>query len=318
MAELFHALDEALAGQGRLAMLAGEPGIGKTRAAQELSNYATSKGARVFWGQCFEDEGAPPYWPWLQIIRGYTRDRSPEDLRNEMGSAAPVIAEIVPEISEALPDLPPLTPTQEPAQARFRLFDSITSFFKNASHAQPIVMILDDLHWSDRSSLMLLEFVSQQIADSQVLILGSYREAEIAQDHPLSDTLGALTRLDGFRRIELDGLIETDVGEFIKITTGSDSSTELNALVHSHTDGNPLFVTEIVRLLAQEGVATTEPEQGFQGWIDQIPPGIREAIGRRLNRLSSECNVITYYWTHPDPRGSFSYRLACAQTNHDP
>ena len=92
MSELAHALDESLSGQGRVAMLSGEPGIGKTRTAQELSNYASSKSAKVFWGQCFEEEGAPPYWPWLQIIRGYVRDRDPKDLRSEMGSTDPIVS----------------------------------------------------------------------------------------------------------------------------------------------------------------------------------------------------------------------------------
>ncbi len=172
--ELSAALDEALSGQGRMVMLVGEPGIGKTRTAQELAALAEHRGAQVLWGRCHEGEGAPPYWPWIQAIREYAGYREPERLLSEMGPGAADIAEIVSAVGEKLPDLEP-APVLEPEQARFRLFDSITTFLKTASQNQPMVLVLDDLHWADRPSLMLLEFLAPELARSRLLVLGTYR-----------------------------------------------------------------------------------------------------------------------------------------------
>ena len=144
MTELSAALDDALGGQGRLVMIAGEPGIGKTRIAKELAAQAEQQGAQVFWGWCYEEGGAPPYWPWLQPIRSYVQQVQAERLRSEMGRGAADIAEILPELRSKLPDL--LTPPAlEPEQARFRLFDSITNFLKAAAQSLPLVIALDDL-----------------------------------------------------------------------------------------------------------------------------------------------------------------------------
>ena len=131
LAELTAALDDALSVEGRLFMLVGEPGIGRTRTTQELASYAEQQGAQVFWGRCYEEEGTPPYWPWVQAIRSYVRDAEPEKLSTEMGAGAADIAEVVSDVKTQLPGLQP-APQLEPEQARFRLFDAITAFLKNA------------------------------------------------------------------------------------------------------------------------------------------------------------------------------------------
>jgi hypothetical protein len=176
MQELRSALDDALSGQGRLAMLVGEPGIGKTRMASELETYAHLRGANVLWGRCHEQQGMPPFWPWIQAIRSYVRAHDPEQLRSELGSGASVIAEIVPDINEVLPDLKPAELTS-PDQARFQLFDAITTFLKNISvQSKALLLILDDLQWADTPSLLLLEFLSQELSDSHLMIIGTYRD----------------------------------------------------------------------------------------------------------------------------------------------
>ncbi|MCH8801486.1 MAG: serine/threonine-protein kinase PknK, partial [Chloroflexi bacterium] len=151
MGELKAALEDALSGRGRLVMLVGEPGIGKTRTALELATYAGLRQAQVLWGRCYEGEGAPPYWPWVQAIRSYVRDVDPEQLRSEMGAGAADIAEVVSDVREQLPGLQ-APPQLEPEQARFRLFDSITAFLKSAGRRKPLVLVLDDLHWADHPS----------------------------------------------------------------------------------------------------------------------------------------------------------------------
>jgi len=155
MAGLKAVLDDAISGHGRLVMLSGEPGIGKTRVAQELAGAAQEQGMKVLWGRCYEGLGAPPFWPWVQPIRDYVQQADPDTLRSEMGPGAADIAAIVPEIAAKLPGLED-PPQLDPDQARFRLFESISTFLKNSAASNPLALVLDDLHWADRSSLNLL------------------------------------------------------------------------------------------------------------------------------------------------------------------
>jgi len=190
MDQLKSIFEDVLSGRGRLVTLVGEPGIGKTRTAQELTTYANMRGADVYWGRNYESGGAPSYWPWVQAIRSYVAANEPDTLRNLMGSSASVIAEVVPDIREKLPDLAHPPHIDDPESARFRLFDSIATFLKQASNSTPIVLMLEDLHWSDKPSLMLLEFVARELGNSKILIIGNYRDVELNRRHPLSVTLG--------------------------------------------------------------------------------------------------------------------------------
>ncbi|MFQ6029064.1 MAG: serine/threonine-protein kinase PknK, partial [Dehalococcoidia bacterium] len=290
MGELKAVLEDALSGRGRLVTLVGEPGIGKTRTAQELTTYAGLRGAQVLWGRCYEEQGMPPYWPWVQAIRSYVRERDPEQLRSEMGAGAPDIAEVVSDVKDRLPDLTLSPQLDSPEQARFRLFDSITSFLKTASQKQPLVLILDDLHWADQPSLFLLQFVARELGGARLLLIGTYRDLELNRQHPLAETLGELTRERLFQRVLLRGLSQEDVGRFIEVATGVIPPQGLTQPVYTQTEGNPLFVTEVVRLLVQEGALTTERTGDRDSWTVRIPEGVREVIGRRLNRLSQRCN----------------------------
>ena len=289
MAELTSTLEEALSGQGRLVMLVGEPGIGKTRTTQELASYAESRGAQVFWGRCYEDEGTPPYWPWVQTMRSYVQQASREQLTAEIGSGAAAIAEIVPEILGKLPGLE-TPPALDPEAARFHLFDSITTFLKNAAQNQPLMMVLDDLHWADRSSLLLLEFLARELGEARILLVGCYRDTDLSRQHILTETLAQLSREPVFRRQVLRGLSQDDLGEFINLTTGVQLPQNLNDTLFAHTEGNPFFMTEIIRLLSESGELTAEHIGTPEGI--KIPAGVREVIGQRLNRLSERCNEV--------------------------
>ncbi|MFB3092719.1 MAG: AAA family ATPase, partial [Dehalococcoidia bacterium] len=272
------ALEQTLDGHGRLVMLAGEPGIGKTRTAQELASRAELNGALVLWGRCVDEEGAPPYWPWLQVLRDYVQGAEPERLYSEMASGAAAIGEMVSEVRAKLPDLEPLS-ALEPQQARFRLFDSITKFFKSITQTQPLMLILDDLHWADRASLRFLQFLTREIGESRLLIVGTYRHMELSRQHPLSETLAQLTREPVFRRELLSGLSQEDTGQFIEATAGVRPPQELVETIYSHTEGNPFFMTEVVRLLSEENRLTPEGAQEFSSI--SIPEGVREVIGQR-------------------------------------
>ncbi|MFQ6030383.1 MAG: AAA family ATPase, partial [Dehalococcoidia bacterium] len=232
----------------------------------------------------------PPYWPWVQAIRSYVRERDPEQLRSEMGSGAADIAEVVSDVRDRLPDLQPPPQLESPEQARFRLFDSISSFLKTASQKQPLVLVLDDLHWADHPSLLLLEFVARELGGGRLLVMGTYRDVEVSRRHPLSQTLGELTRERLFQRVLLRGLNQEDVGRFIELVSGFSPPPGLVESVHSQTEGNPLFVTEVVRLLVQEEALTPEGARERDSWSVRIPEGVREVIGRRLDRLTDRCN----------------------------
>jgi DNA-binding CsgD family transcriptional regulator len=289
LAELKAALDRALSGQGQLVMLVGEPGIGKTRTAQELAALAEERGAQVLWGRCYEEQGAPPYWPWVQPIRAYVQQASAEQLAAEMGPGAADIAEIVPELREKLPDLE-TPPGLDPEPARFRLFDSITTFLKNASQSQPMMLVLDDLHWADKPSLLLLQFLARQLAGSPLLVLGCYRDVELSRQHSLSDTLAQLAREPVFHRQALSGLNPEDTGKYVTAAAGFQPPQELMATIYDRTEGNPFFVTEVIRLLLETGELTSGVVDG-PGNI-RIPEGVREVIGQRLNRLSEHCSTV--------------------------
>ncbi len=192
LGELKAALEGALSGDGRMMTLVGEPGIGKSRTALELATYARLRGAQVLWGRCYESEGAPPYWPWVQAIRSYVRERDPAELRGELGAGAADIAEVVPDVRQRLPDLGAAATFDDPQQARFRLFDSLTAFLKSASLTQPFVLVLDDLHWADEGSLRLLEFIAHELvrrAPASDRHLPGRRA--LASPSPLEDARGA-------------------------------------------------------------------------------------------------------------------------------
>ncbi len=258
MNELRAGVDTAMAGQGRLVLLVGEPGIGKTRTADELATYARLRLAQVLVGRCYEGEGAPAYWPWVQALRTYVHERDTAALLAEMGSGAADIAQVVSELRERLPDLP-TPPLLEPEQARFRLFDSITTFLKNAATRQPLV-----------------------------LVLATYRDVELRRQHPLSQALGELAREHLSQRIILRGITAADVARFIEMTAGKPAPAGLVDMVYRETEGNPFFVSEIVRLLVADG----RLDRWEDGAEVSIPQSVREVIGRRLDRLSEPCNQL--------------------------
>ena len=292
MSALQAALDDARSGRGQIVMLVGEPGIGKTSTAREFTDYAVSQGAKVAWGRCYESIGMPSYWPWVQAIRSYVRDQDPAQLRLEMGTGAGEIAEMVPDVRERLPGLEPSPGLESLEHARLRLFDSIASFLERASLTRPLVLVLDNLHWADRPSLLLLEFLSQEIHRGQLLVVGTYRDEEISQEHPLFQTLGELTKGHHFRRVHVGGLTEENVDSLMRHVAGVPPAQELVEAVYRQTQGNPLFVTGVVRLLAQEQKLTQDPIVDGVAENLGIPDGVREAIGRRLYRLSDACNRV--------------------------
>ena len=278
-------LEDALGARGRLLLLAGEPGIGKSRMADELAEVARRRGFHVVWGRCWEAGGAPAYWPWVQSLRALIRELDANALQEALAAGAVYLAQLIPEIAGLVGTLPSPV-TQDPDSARFSLFDSVTTFLKNLAVARPLMLVLDDLQVADTPSLLLLRFMAGSLGDHRILLLGTYRDTELGGDHPLSTTLAELLRDHTVRRLNLRGLTREDVANLITAAAGFNPTDGLVRGLHEGTEGNALFVSEVIRLLLEEGQLQedmTEPAKVG------LPQSVREVIGRRLEHLSTEC-----------------------------
>jgi tetratricopeptide (TPR) repeat protein len=287
LAELVAGLDDAVAGRGRLFLIGGEPGIGKSALSDELARHALERSVRVLSGRCWEAGGAPPYWPWVQSIRALLEELDADSVRRHVGPLVQDLAQMLPELRpEAAGDTEGTSP--DPDTARFRLFDSAATFLRNAARDRPLVVILEDLHAADTPSLLLLEFVTRSLAATRALIIATYRDVEVGREHPLATTLPELSREGVTRRITLTGLHQEDVESFIVQSAGVEPARRLVDTVYRETEGNPLFIGEIVRLLASEGRLSKDTEATMK----PIPQGIRDVIARRVGHVSESCNHV--------------------------
>jgi len=281
--QLSAALRDTLGGQGCLAVLVGEPGIGKTRTAQEFMDRCVGQDVPVLWATCYEGEEVPPYGPWIAAFQKYIRASKATTLVTQMDQGAAVIAEIIPELREKLSDL--AAPDQlPPAEARIRLFDCMITFLTSVAQGGGLVIIIDNLQWADSSSLQFLEHFVSETQQSKILVLGTYRDEELSRSHPLARVLGELVKYPSFRRIRLGGLSRAEVGRYIEGNIDGKPDSEIVENYHNRSDGNPLFLVEMVRDLMERSPSESQSVS--------LPEGIRQAIWRRLNRLPAECTHI--------------------------
>ena len=288
LAELVPLLERALSGRGGFVLIGGEPGIGKSRLAETLAAQARVHGARILPGRCWEAGGAPAYWPWIQALRAYARESDPERLRSHLTRAGSELTRLVPELGHAVPGLS-VPAESDSGAARFRVFESVASFLRSAAAEEPLALFFDDLHAADAPSLLLLRFVAAELTGAPILIIGCYRDTEVGPGHPLAEALPELSREAGVHRVSLRGLSAEDTRQLIETATGRVPSDELSGRVHSETEGNPLFAVEVARLLAAEG--RFDEAAGSDSRLP-IPEGVKEAIGRRLQRESERCRQV--------------------------
>jgi AAA ATPase domain len=281
--ELTAALRETAAGRGRLILLGGEPGIGKTRLAEELGVRARAQGHLVLVGRAWEDAGAPPFWPWVQALRAYMRAANATDIVSHLGAGAVDVAQMLPEVREHVPGLPRHETDSE--SARFRLFDSTATFLRNAARDRPLVVILDDLHAADTPSLLFLRFLAGQVADMRVLLLGTFRDVELTPDHPLTGAVAEVARQQATRVVHVEGLGRRAIGRVIGAATGTAPDERLTTAVARATKGNPLFIGEVMRLLTAEGRLHAADDPGELRVT--LPAGVRAVIARRIGYLDA-------------------------------
>jgi class 3 adenylate cyclase/tetratricopeptide (TPR) repeat protein len=299
----------AAAGERRIVLVAGEPGIGKTRIATEIAREAHDLGAIVLYGRCDED-AVVPYQPFVEALRFYVMHAP--DLQQQIGDAGADLARIVPELHEriALPE-----PVQtDPEGERYRLFRAVGHLLTEAARAAPLVLMFDDLHWSDRPTLALLKHVIRATESSPALLLGTYRDSDLDRKHPFAEVLADLRRERLYERILLRGLSEDEVVQFMAAIGNQEQDErgiQLAHALHVETEGNPFFMEEILLHL----VETRQIYQDENGrWVSDvddvaelgIPEGVREAVGRRLARLSDDGNEALTNASVIGPRFEFA------------
>jgi tetratricopeptide (TPR) repeat protein len=293
--QLQSAFDGAISGQGALMMVTGEPGIGKTALCEQLSTYVTLRGGRTLVGHCYEEGSLSlPYLAFIEALRSYVLAREVKDLREELGSGAADVARIISEIRERLKIK--LRPQKDPEEERYRLLQAVTSFLTNAAAVQPMMVVLEDLHDADKGTLDMLTHVSRNLAGARLLIVGTYRDVELDRSHPLSAALAELRRVSSYGRVLLRGLNADEVRRMLESISRESVPWGLAEAVHRQTEGNPLFVQEVVRYLAEEGLIARK-EGRWRPTKDtplemSIPEGLRDVIGKRLSLLSPECNKL--------------------------
>jgi tetratricopeptide (TPR) repeat protein len=293
--QLQSAFDAAVSGQGSLTMVVGEPGIGKTALCEQLATYVSLRKGQVLVGHCYEEGSLSlPYLAFVEALRTYTQACDINRLREELGSGAADVARIVSEIRERLRLEP--RPKGDPEEERYRLLQAVSDFLSSAAAAKPLLVVLEDLHSADRGTLEMLEHVARNLGDKRLLLVGTYRDIEVDRTHPLSASLAELRRLPHFERVLLRGLNADEVKRMLSGIAGQDVPWGLAEAVHRQTEGNPLFVQEVVRYLAEEGIIERE-EGRWRARSDtpvemRIPDGLRDVIGKRLSGLSELCNKV--------------------------
>jgi class 3 adenylate cyclase/tetratricopeptide (TPR) repeat protein len=284
----------AAAGTLRGALIAGEPGVGKTRLAAEIAACVHTAGATVLGGRCDEDLGVP-YQPFVQALCHAVDHTAGENLPRRLGRYGSELARLVPELGELVPGL--ARPLQsDPETERYRLFDAVAAWLAATSAEDPVLLILDDLQWAAKPTLLLLRHVLRSSEPMRLLVLATYRDTEVGRGHPLSEFLADLRRLDNVERISLSGLDEPSVADLLERRAGhelGDAKGELAGAIHRETEGNAFFVREVVRHLVETGKIRQEEGRWRLGLPVEklgIPEGVRDVMGRRLSRLSPTAN----------------------------
>jgi len=297
MGVLRELVDRAVRGEGGVVFLFGEAGIGKTRLARELGAYARLRGMQVLSGRCpalFRMDGVPPYVLWKEVIKDYLEVCSPEQLYRVIGFYPGEVSKLIPELKQKLGAFPQSLPIS-PESERDRLFEAVFQFVTNVSKEAPLLVVLDDLQWTDQSSLLLLHYLARGVYRECLLLLGAYRDTDVDERHPLSPVLTELNRERLLQPVPLKRLSLDDVSEMIRrILEQEDVPREFCELVYERTRGNPFFVEEVIKSLKEEGVIYREEDKWKIEEVSRIefPKTVKSVIKTRIGRLDDECQHV--------------------------
>jgi len=297
MSLLKEAADRAVRREGGVVFLYGEAGIGKTRLARELGAYARLRGMQVLYGRCpalFKMDGVPPYILWNEVIKDYLQTCTSEQLFKVIGYYPGEVCKLVPEVKQKLGTIQQSLPIS-PEHERDRLFEAVSQFITNVSKEAPLLVVLDDLQWTDQSSLLLLHYLARGIQKESLLILGDYRDTDIDERHPLSPVLAELNRERLFQSVRLERMSSNDISEMIKqILEQDDVPKEFCELVYEKTRGNPFFAEEVIKSLKEEKIIYREGNKWKIKEVSQIefPKTVQSVIKARISRLDDECQNV--------------------------
>jgi tetratricopeptide (TPR) repeat protein len=280
---------EASEGQRTLVLVAGDAGIGKTRAAAELSRRAHDDGAVVLYGR-FDEETLTPYQPVVEMLRGWSAGAPLDALRDRLGPRATELGILLPEFGPPPQDgsMSAMSGPEADAQ-RFRFFDAVAALIGEIGAEAPVVLVFDDLHWADRPTIQLLRHLVRSPAPRRALFLGTYRASEVSERHLLHELIGDLRREGTLRRIELTGLAEPEVAELVVELAAAPATESFVRALHGETEGNPFFIEEVVRHIRDTSGALSEEVTLEEAGV---PDGVREVTARRLRRLSDNARGV--------------------------
>ena len=280
-----------------IVLVAGEPGIGKTRLVSELARGAHADGAVVLLGRCFEEVGAP-YAPFVEALRHLVSYCPVDLLEAHVGAAGADLERLVPELGRRLGDALPSVPTRDAESQRIRMFDAVVDLLARSGERAPVLLVLDDLHWADASSVELLMWISRAAQPLRLAVVGTYRDTDVARSHPFAAALADLRRIPSVDRVPLAGLDESEVVAFMEMAGGHalpEAGRELAALLWQETEGNPFFLQEVLVHLAESGAIVHDGSQ----WVATrpvaeagVPEGVRDVIGRRLSAMDDDVNEV--------------------------
>ena len=293
-ATLLAGLDEAIAGRGSFVMIAGEPGIGKTRLTADILAEARRRGIFCLVGHCYEMEGAPPYVPFVEMLEYSARHVPSAAFRTALGDAAAGVAKLMPELRTMFPDIPEPPPLPADQQRRF-LFNAYLSFVRRSCRDAPIAVVLEDLHWADEPTLMLMQHLVAAMGSMPLFTIGTYRDVELGVTRPFARTLEALLRERRIARITLRRLPVDAVESMLASLSGHPPPPSLARVIFDDTEGNPFFVEEVFQHLAEEGELFDEEgrwREDLKVRSLEVPEGVRLVIGRRLQRLSDAARAV--------------------------
>jgi class 3 adenylate cyclase len=280
----------------RLALIGGEAGVGKTRLSTHLALQAHGEGATVLYGRCDEDLGVP-YQPWVQALRYFVAEASQAALRAHVECYGGDMARLVPALRDRVPDLPSARES-DPETERYLLYAAVAGLLEGAGEQEPLLLILDDLHWADSPTLSLLRHVVTAGSSIPVMVVGTYRDSDLSRDHPLTALLADLHREQGVERIKLTGLDCEDVLALMEAAAGHELDEDGRALaaeITRETAGNPFFAGEVLRHLTESGVIAQEDGGRWHlvGGLAELglPQSVCEVVGRRVERLGSDART---------------------------
>ncbi len=281
------------AGRRQLLAVSGEPGIGKTHLVAEVTAQAHAEGAGVLLGRCIEELVAP-FAPWTEIVAAAVEQADDATLHDHVARHGAVLGRLVPALEQRVPDAP-VTQPMDPETERRRLADAIDDLLSSWAQDRLVVVVLDDLHWADGASLAVLGHVLRSTRPARLAVVGTYRDTDLDRSHPLASTLADLRRTATVQRHDLGGLRRAEVSDLVTSLAGQVAEPSLVDALLAETAGNPFFVSEVLRHLAESGAYTRVEGR----WVADrpleelgLPQGVREVVGRRLSRLDDTTNKV--------------------------